>query len=43
MLYGCKLNRITRVSASACNVKPLLTVSRLPLPGQPEALKGANT
>ncbi len=23
MLYGCKLNRITRVSASACNVKPL--------------------
>ena len=23
MLYGCRLNRITRVSASACNVKPL--------------------
>src|SRR5205807_7066279 len=23
MLYGCRLNRFTRVSASACNVKPL--------------------
>jgi hypothetical protein len=38
MLYGCRLNRFTRVSASACNVKPPLTLSRPPLPGQPEAL-----
>jgi len=26
MLYGCRLNRITRVSASACNVKPLSNI-----------------
>jgi len=26
MLYGCRLNRFTRVSASACNVKPLSNI-----------------
>src|SRR5436190_1522428 len=26
MLYGCRLNRITRVSASACNAKPLSNI-----------------
>src|SRR5437879_10423153 len=26
MLYGCRLNRMTRVSASACNVKPLSNI-----------------
>jgi len=26
MLYGCRLNRFTRVSASACNVKPPLNI-----------------
>jgi len=26
MLYGCRLNRFTRVSASACNAKPLSNI-----------------
>ncbi len=43
MLYGCRLNRITRVSASACNVKPFLTLSRPPLPGQPEGFSRSDT
>jgi len=43
MLYGQQLNRITRVSASAVdNQNRFLTSSRLPSPGKPEALKGAN-
>ena len=36
MLYGCRLNRFTRVSASAHWMCRLIPSSRLPLPGKPE-------